>query len=70
MHVTNTVVQLIDWKEGNYSVEDKPHPRGEIVIGGPSVTMGYWKNPEKTAEDFHVSSEDPRPRWQRKSSGN
>lgn len=45
--------QLVDWKEGNYTVKDNP-PRGEIVVGGPSVTLGYFKNQEKTDEVFKV----------------
>jgi long-chain acyl-CoA synthetase len=31
------MVKLLDWKEGNYSVNDKPFPRGEIVVGGNNV---------------------------------
>nr|XP_042706995.1 long-chain-fatty-acid--CoA ligase 4 isoform X2 [Chrysemys picta bellii] len=39
--------------EGGYTCRDKPNPRGEIIIGGPNVSMGYFKNEEKT-EDFSV----------------
>ncbi|XP_042732311.1 long-chain-fatty-acid--CoA ligase 4 isoform X2 [Lagopus leucura] len=45
-------IRLRDWQEGGYTNRDKPNPRGEIVIGGPNVSMGYFKNEEKTAEDF------------------
>lgn len=37
---------------GGYTSRDKPNPRGEVLIGGANVTMGYYKNPEKTAEDY------------------
>lgn len=26
-------IRLVDWDEGNYRVNDKPFPRGEVVIG-------------------------------------
>ncbi|XP_063288213.1 long-chain-fatty-acid--CoA ligase 4 isoform X2 [Pelobates fuscus] len=47
-------IKLRDWQEGGYTNEDKPHPRGEIIIGGKNVSMGYFKNDEKTLEDFYV----------------
>lgn len=46
-------IRLVNWDEGNYKVTDDPNPRGEIWIGGDSVTMGYFNLPEKTMEDFH-----------------
>jgi len=45
-------VRIVDWEEGNYRITDKPYPRGEVILGGPSVARGYFKNPEKTSEDF------------------
>ncbi|XP_070761364.1 long-chain-fatty-acid--CoA ligase 3a isoform X1 [Enoplosus armatus] len=47
-------IRLKDWVEGGYRSTDRPHPRGEILIGGPNVTMGYYKNEAKNQEDFFV----------------
>ncbi|XP_060098173.1 fatty acid CoA ligase Acsl3 [Heteronotia binoei] len=47
-------IKLVNWKEGGYFNTDKPHPRGEILIGGQNVTMGYYKNGERTKADFMV----------------
>ncbi|KAJ0976889.1 hypothetical protein J5N97_012363 [Dioscorea zingiberensis] len=45
-------IKLIDWPEGGYLNTDTPMPRGEIVIGGPNVTAGYFKNEAKTREVY------------------
>ncbi|XP_010416710.1 PREDICTED: long chain acyl-CoA synthetase 9, chloroplastic [Camelina sativa] len=47
-------VKLVDWPEGGYLTNDKPMPRGEIVIGGSNITLGYFKNEEKTEEVYKV----------------
>ncbi|VDM97072.1 unnamed protein product [Thelazia callipaeda] len=44
---------LRDWKEGGYSPFNDP-PQGEILISGANISPGYWKQPEKTAEDFII----------------
>ncbi|KAM9356635.1 long-chain-fatty-acid--CoA ligase 4 [Symphorus nematophorus] len=46
-------IRLRDWAEGGYTSKDKPNPRGEILIGGPNVTMGYYRN-ESNSQDFFV----------------
>uniref|UniRef100_A0A669CFF9 long-chain-fatty-acid--CoA ligase n=1 Tax=Oreochromis niloticus TaxID=8128 RepID=A0A669CFF9_ORENI len=47
-------ITLKDWEEGGYYSTDKPNPRGEILIGGPNVTMGYYKSKGKIQDDFFV----------------
>ncbi|KAL6104500.1 acsl3 [Pungitius sinensis] len=47
-------ITLKDWEEGGYYSTDKPNPRGEIVIGGPNVAMGYYKRESRNREDFYV----------------
>ncbi|XP_062832644.1 fatty acid CoA ligase Acsl3 [Anolis carolinensis] len=47
-------IKLVNWREGGYFNTDKPYPRGEIVIGGQNITMGYYKNEERTQNDFMV----------------
>lgn len=45
---------------GGYRSTDEPHPRGEILIGGPNITMGYYKNEAKNQEDFFVDENSQR----------
>lgn len=46
-------ILLVNWEEGGYTTSDKPNPRGEVWIGGGNVAQGYYKNPQKTKEEFH-----------------
>ncbi|KAL3624630.1 Long chain acyl-CoA synthetase 8 [Castilleja foliolosa] len=47
-------IKLVTWEEGGYTISDKPLPRGEVVIGGASVTAGYFNNDAKTEEVYKV----------------
>lgn len=52
--IFHLILQLVSWEEGGYTTSDKPMPRGEIVIGGQSVTVGYFQNEDKTKEEYKV----------------
>ncbi|KAL0360241.1 UNVERIFIED_CONTAM: Long chain acyl-CoA synthetase 9, chloroplastic [Sesamum radiatum] len=49
-----SIIKLVDWPEGGYLISDSPKARGEIVIGGPNVTLGYFKNDDKTKDVYKV----------------
>merc|ERR1719245_1886511 len=41
--MTGLKVKLVDWEEGNYKVTDRPNPRGEIVLGGDTISKDTSK---------------------------
>ncbi|XP_040070326.1 long-chain-fatty-acid--CoA ligase 3 [Ixodes scapularis] len=45
-------VKLVNWDEGRYYITDEPRPRGEIVVGGECVTLGYFKDEAATMRCF------------------
>ena len=47
--IGRTRVRLVDVPEMGYSIADSP-PRGELLVHGPTVFRGYYKEPAKTAE--------------------
>jgi len=44
----------IEWERGGYLTWNSPILQGEIVIGGPYVTLGYLRNKEKIDESYSV----------------
>ncbi|GFZ05368.1 AMP-dependent synthetase and ligase family protein [Actinidia rufa] len=47
-------IKLVSWEDGGYTTSDKPMPRGEVVVGGFSVTAGYFNNDAKTNEVYKI----------------
>ncbi|EEP79235.1 conserved hypothetical protein [Uncinocarpus reesii 1704] len=41
---------LVSLPDMDYSVDDKPYPRGELLLRGNSIFREYYKNPEETAK--------------------
>lgn len=52
--IPSCYIKLVSWEEGGYTISDAPMPRGEVVVGGHSVTLGYFKNEAKTNEVYKV----------------
>ncbi|KAG2642340.1 hypothetical protein PVAP13_2KG280300 [Panicum virgatum] len=53
-------VKLVSWEEGGYTISDSPMPRGEVVVGGYSITKGYYNNDAKTNEVYKVDEKSMR----------
>lgn len=49
---TDVKIRLVDWQEGGYQLTDLPFPRGELLIGGPHVSSGYFRLSSETRENF------------------
>lgn len=59
----NAVIRLADWPEGNYMNSDKDKAeigmrRGEVLIGGPSVSLGYLIDPENPDQELQKKNEE------------
>ena len=48
----DVLIKLEDWEEGGYMTTDKPRPRGEVIVGGDCVAVGYYNLPEENKLSF------------------
>eukprot|EP01088_Endostelium_zonatum_P016262 TRINITY_DN431_c0_g4_i1.p1 TRINITY_DN431_c0_g4~~TRINITY_DN431_c0_g4_i1.p1 ORF type:complete len:685 (-),score=160.09 TRINITY_DN431_c0_g4_i1:171-2225(-) len=44
-------IKLVDIPDMNYTSNENP-PKGEVLLKGPMVSAGYYKDPSKTQESF------------------
>jgi len=49
---TCSEICLLSVPDMDYTVDDKPYPRGELLIRGSNVFKEYYKNPEETEKAF------------------
>jgi len=58
-----SVIRLADWPDGGYRNCDKDNaeigmPRGEILVGGPTVCMGYLVNPDSPDPEIQKKNDE------------
>lgn len=49
---TCSEICLLSVPDMDYTVDDKPYPRGELLIRGSNIFKEYYKNPEETQKAF------------------
>merc|ERR1712079_828148 len=59
----SAAVRLADWPEGKYCNADKNDPkigmpRGEVLIGGPTVSLGYFVDPSQPNPELQEKNEE------------